>query len=295
MGSDLCEKGTLTALDKCHVIRKITQAYKGLAPTPQNPLYKSATETLLTKFKDLERRQGWTDQEPNWPPEIVNRNARNQEKRPSTYNFCRDIVGYLGGDYAFMKTPYNVNEKKQEIPLVGLGLHRPLPFITENHHVMSSENYSLILLWDGWRENYMKVIEGLKTGKQPRASNVNLDSAFCGNRFEADFIPMKMVNGVKTHVTKEEFCNSEEGRKLLREFETPQEPSSTKLDVIANFLAIKHARTDSGIAMSTAAQKNDEIARQMEYSAIYFRKTEVFLGRHLNNRVRRDIQPYKVS
>ena len=278
MGTELCEKGTLTALDKCHIVKKITQACNGLAPTPRNPMYKSATEKLLTKFKELEVRQGRAEKEPNWPDEIINKNVKRKEKRPQTYNFRRDIVGYMGGDYALMKTPSNVNEKKQEVPLIGLGLHRPLPFITENHHVISSENFVLILLLDGWRENYMKVAEGLKSGKQPRASNINLDSAFCGNRFEADFIPMKIANGVKTQVTKAEFCESAEGRELLREIPEPQESSSTKLDVIANFLAIKHTRTDSGIAMSTAAQNNDEIRRQMEYSAIYFRKTEVFLG-----------------
>ena len=105
-----------------------------------------------------------------------------------------------------------------------------------------------------------------------------MNSVFCGNRYEVEFIPIKTENGTRTHISKEEFCNSPEGSELLKEFRQPLDGKSTKLDVIANFLTIRHARTDSGVAMNRAETRNDQDCENLEYSAIYYRKTEVFLG-----------------
>ena len=162
MGSSICEKGTLTSLDKSHIVRKIVKTYSNMAPDGSSRRPGVDINNILTKFKDLEERQGFGEQEPNWPLEITRTPAANT-CRPFTHHSLRNITGFLGGDYY-----YQDESKNQVIPIIGLGNQRPLPFITENHHVLTSEKYTIILIWEEWRQNFMRVKKDLTKNLQVR-------------------------------------------------------------------------------------------------------------------------------
>ena len=165
MNNRICEKGTLTALDKSHLVKKITQTYNGLPPVGNNHLYKSATKKLLENFERLEIRQGRHPTVPNWPEGVIAKNSRDRPRRPQCYNQHRNLSSYMGGDNCHIKLQHK-DKRPEEVPIVGLGTKRPLAFITECHHLASTDKYSLIILFDGWRENFKKVNENLLENHQ---------------------------------------------------------------------------------------------------------------------------------
>lgn len=120
----------------------------------------------------LEIRQGHSNIRPNWPPETT-RNPEVEDYRPENFDCLSNLASYLGGYYF-----YQNEQKGQTVPLIGLGNQRPLPFITENHQVETSEKYTIFLIWEEWRQNYNKVQKDLAKGLQEGSL---LKQGFLGN------------------------------------------------------------------------------------------------------------------
>ena len=106
-----------------------------------------------------------------------------------------------------------------------------------------------------------------------------MDSAFTAHRSEIDAIIIKTENGTRTQISKEDFCSTQEGQALLSSIEEVEDNKGTKLDVLLNFLELRHSRTDSGFNLRNARLNESYNSTALEYSAIYYRKAEVVLAK----------------